>query len=122
MPTRDILEMLGETDPERKIKEWTFEQMDMAYLGGVVQQIQFEASQAIEQAIQAAQQAAVQQVMEQAQQQQGGGVGGGAAGAEGQGTMFDPNQGGLPGATNNPNATREMVTGQTQNTGEEIIA
>src|SRR3990167_1034181 len=26
LPTRDILEMLGETDPERKIKEWMQEQ------------------------------------------------------------------------------------------------
>jgi hypothetical protein len=133
MPTRDILEMLGETDPERKIKEWTFEQMDMAYLGGVVQQIQFEASQQIEAAIKAAQEAAFQQVMEQAQQgmaqqQQGGGGGqpgpvpgpeGGIPGVGGPG--FDPNQGGIPPATANPNATREGQTGQTR-TGEEVLA
>lgn len=133
MPTRDILEMLGETDPERKIKEWTYEQMDMAYLQGTVQQIQFEASQAIEQAIKQAQQAAMEQVMQQAAAAGGapgmgggggggGGMapGGGAAGGEGYGAMFDPNQGGLPAATNNPNATREQVTGQAQNTGEAI--
>ena len=125
MPTRDILEMLGETDPERKIKEWTFEQMDMAYLQGVVQQIQFEASQAIEQAIKAAQEAAIQQVQEQvqegmaAQQQQGGGGGGQQQPAPE--TPFNPAEGGLPAATQNPaGATREQASGQDKRGGEVL--
>ena len=123
LPSRDIYEMLGYTDPERKIKEWTFEQMDMAYLQGVVQQIQFEASQAIEQAIQAAQEAAVQQVQEQVQaglEAQGGGgqvpQEGGLPGIGGAG--FDPNQGGIPPATAAPEgATRETASGQDQRGG-----
>jgi hypothetical protein len=36
--------------------------------------------------------------------------------------MFNPAAGGIPAQMNNPNATREMVTGRTQNTGEEILA
>src|SRR3990167_8298060 len=82
IPTRDILEMLGETNPERKITEWMQEQLDMSYFQGVLQQIQMEASGAIEQAIQEGAQALAQQMVEQMVQQQGQG-GGNAGGAEG---------------------------------------
>lgn len=115
MPTRDILEMLGENDPDKKIKEWIFEQMDMAYLQGVVQHIQFEASQAIQQAVQQAQQA----VMQQAQQQQQGPPGGPQGGPQGGpggipgvgGPGYNPAQGGAIPAQANPNATRENQSG-----------
>ena len=46
------------------------------------------------------------------------GVMGGIPGIGGAG--FDPNQGGIPAQTANPNATRELQTGQSA-TGEEIV-
>jgi len=68
MPTRDVLEMLGETDPERKIKAWMQEQMEMAYFQGVLQHIAFESQQAIEEAMAQAQlQAQIQQAQQQIQ-------------------------------------------------------
>jgi len=147
MPTRDVLEMLGETDPERKIKDWMQEQLDMAYFQGVLQQIQMEASGAIEQAIQEGAQQLAQQMVEQMVQQQGGegaqGASGGPPqdilaqqqaaaaqaptpfgaqgipGAEGMG--MNPNEGGLPAQMMQPGATREGQTGISA-TGEEILA
>ncbi|KKL78371.1 hypothetical protein LCGC14_2025500, partial [marine sediment metagenome] len=120
IPTRDILEMLGETDPERKINEWMHEQMDNAYFQGVLQHITFQAQQAIEEAQQVAafeaqMQVQAQQAQEQlAGQQQGqpqqGGVQQGVEGA-----AFDPNQGGQPPAQAIEGAgSQPLATGQTQ--------
>ena len=126
LPTRDILEMLGETDPERKMKEWMMEQMDLAYFQGVLQHIQFQSQQAIEEALtqarlqQQAQQAqqqilAAQEQAAAAQEQQGGGPGG-PQGPGGPG--FDPSQGGqptdqaVPGATSPPQATGRSFAGE----------
>jgi len=136
IPTRDILEMLGETDPDRKIKEWMQEQLTMSYLGGVVQQIQTDASGALQQAaVQMAQQI-VQQAMQQGGQQGGpqapmmqpGGGGGegptpfGPPGIEGiEGGSVNPAEGGAPPAGFAPGATREFQTGQTR-TGEQVLA
>ena len=148
IPTRDILEMLGETNPERKITEWMQEQLDMSYFQGVLQQIQMEASGAIEQAIQEGAQALAQQMVEQMVQQQvqGGGNAGGAEGGLPQDIMaqneaaaaqaptpfasgglegiggqgFNPAAGGLPAAMAAPGATREAQTGMT-NTGEGAL-
>ena len=119
MPTADILHMLGETNPEQKIQDWMREQMTFAYLGGVLQSIQAQASGQLQQmAAQMAQQM-VQQQQEQMQQMQdqAGQMGqgqeglppGGIEGADGMG--FDPNQGGLPAQMANPGATMEQQTG-----------
>ena len=129
MPTRDVLEMLGETDPERKIKEWISEQFDMAYLQGTLQYIQFQAANTIQQQLAAAQ---LQQQMAQAQdviaQQQAAAAQSptpfgaqGVEAAQGQGQMFNPAEGGLPPAMAAPElATRESATGRTA-TGEEVL-
>jgi hypothetical protein len=136
LPTRDILEMLGETDPERKIKQWMNEQMDMAYFQGVLQHIQFESQQAIEEMLAQAQ---LQMQMEQAQQliaqqaagaaqqgQQQGQPGStpnpanppGLEGVEGAG--FDPNQGGQAPANAVPGTgSASQATGQTL-AGEDV--
>lgn len=147
MPTRDVLEMLGETDPERKIADWMQEQMDMSYFQGVLQQIQMEASGAIEKAIQDGAMQLAQEMMQQMVQQQGG-MGGQAGGAEGGlpqdilaqqqaasaqapqpfgspgvgegGPLANPAGGGLPPALGAPGQTREALTGQT-GTGEEAL-
>ena len=144
MPTADVLGYLGQTDPERTVKEWMQEQLDMAYFQGVLQQIQMEASGAIEKAImEGAQQMAQQMVEQMMQQQQGGAQGGGgemppdmlqqqqaqaaqsptpfgAPGIEGvEGEAFNPAGGGIPAAMAAPGATREMQT-QRSATGEEI--
>jgi hypothetical protein len=125
VPTRDVLEMLGETDPERKIKEWMNEQMEMAYFQGVLQHIQFEASQAIEQQMAQAQlQSQVQQaqgmIEQQMAQQQGAAPGEpqGIPGVEGPG--FNPAAGGIPPQTAAPGATREGQTGMARNTEQPI--
>jgi hypothetical protein len=128
VPTRDVLEMLGETDPERKIKEWMNEQMEMAYFQGVLQHIQFEASQAIEQQMAQAQlqsqvqqaQGMIEQQMAQAQEQQGAAPGEpqGIPGVEGPG--FNPAAGGIPPQTAAPGATREGQTGMARNTEQPI--
>ncbi len=57
--------------------------------------------------------------MEQAQAAMAEG-GGGIPGAEG--AAFNPAEGGLPAQMQEPGATREMQTGVTQTTGEEILA
>jgi len=126
IPTRDILEMLGETDPERKINEWMHEQMDNAYFQGVLQHITFQAQQAIEEAQQVAafeaqMQVQAQQAQEQlAGQQQGqpqqGGVEQGVEGA-----AFNPAEGGQPPAQALEGAgSQPQATGQTQ-AGEETV-
>jgi hypothetical protein len=116
IPTRDILEMLGETDPERKINEWMHEQMDNAYFQGVLQHITFQAQQAIEETQQVAAfeaqmqvqaQQAQEQLAQQGQPQQQGGVEQGVEGA-----AFDPSQGGQPAAQ-----AIEGVGSQPQTTG-----
>lgn len=122
LPTRDVLEMLGEADPERKIREWMMEQFDQAYLAGSVQFIQFQAAHTIEQQMMQAQlqqQAAMQQAQMQPPQAGGGQQGApfapqGVAGVEGQ--IANPNtEGGglgLPPAMMAPElATRESATG-----------
>jgi len=104
LPTRDVLEQLGETNPDEKIKMWTFEQFDMAYLQGVLQKIQFDSANTIQQIIQQVQQqaqaemAAAMQQQALAQQQVGAQRQGTPAGAEAglEGPGFDTNQGGLP--------------------------
>jgi hypothetical protein len=121
LPNRDVLEMLGETDPERKMKEWMMEQMDLAYFDGILEHIKFQSQQAIEEALvqaQLQQQAAqAQQAIEAAQQQ--------AAAPQQQAPQgpspFDTNQGGqpidqaIPGATSPPLQTGETFA------GEEVI-
>ncbi|MEK7178329.1 MAG: hypothetical protein AAB721_01585, partial [Patescibacteria group bacterium] len=137
MPTRDILEMLGDTNPERTIKEWMQEQLELSYLGGTLQQIQADASGALQKAAQEMAQQMVQQIMQQAQAQQGQGGGGeemgpppgqgpqpepfGPPGMEGgvEGGMFNPAEGGTPPAGANPGATFEGQMGQTR-TGEPV--
>jgi len=127
LPTRDVLEMLGETDPERKIKEWMTEQMEMAYFQGILQQIQFEASNAIQQQMAQAQiQSQVQQAQDMiaqqaqaAQQAPAPGTPPGLPGAEGQG--FNPAEGGLPAQMAAPGATMEGQTLQTRG-GEPVVA
>jgi hypothetical protein len=123
LPTRDVLEQLGETNPDEKIKQWTFEQFDMAYLQGVLQEISFNSANTIQQIItqveqQAhAQMAEMMQAQAQAQaqiEQEGGGIPGGggggleqllaaAGGPEGGG--FATARGGLPGDQFQPGAT-----------------
>ena len=130
MPTRVILEQLGETNPDEMFDEWVEEQFDMSFMQGVMQHIQFDASNSIEQIVQKVQQAAqleAQAMLAQAQQQmaqqqqalaeqeEGGGggggggeqplegTGGGIEGLEGEGV--DPNQGGLPAEGFEPGAS-----------------
>lgn len=127
LPTRDVLEMLGETNPEKKIEEWMMEQLTMAYLQGTVQQIQTEASGAIQQAIQQGAQQLAQQQMQTMMQQQATanaqapapGAASGVPGAEGQ--IFNPAEGGFPAQMAFPGATFEGQTG-TVRTGEPMIA
>ena len=126
MPTRDVLEMLGDTNPEQTVKEWMTEQMEMAYFNGVLQHIQFEASQAIEQQMAQAQlQAQVQQaqsIIEQqaaaASQAPAPGAPPGVPGAQGQG--FNPAAGGIPSQMAAPGATMEGQMGMTR-TGEPVV-
>src|SRR3990167_527619 len=126
MPTRDVLEMLGDTNPEQTVKEWMTEQMEMAYFNGVLQHIQFEASQAIEQQMAQAQlQAQVQQAQSIIEQQAAAaaqapapGAPTGIPGAGGQG--FNPAEGGIPPQMAAPGATMEGQTGITR-TGEPVV-
>ena len=129
MPTRDVLEMLGDTNPEQTLKEWMTEQMDMAYFNGVLEKIQFDASQALEQQrAQAQLQAQVQQAQgmieqqaaqaQQAQQAPQPGTPPGIPGAEGQG--FNPAAGGIPPQMGAPGATMEGQTGMTRG-GEPVV-
>ena len=129
--------MLGDTNPERTIKEWMQEQLELSYLGGTLQQIQADASGALQKAAQEMAQQMVQQIMQQAQAQQGQGGGGeemgpppgqgpqpepfGPPGMEGgvEGGMFNPAEGGTPPAGANPGATFEGQMGQTR-TGEPV--
>ena len=144
MPTRDVLEMLGETDPDRKIADWMQEQLDMAYFQGTLEQIQTEASGEIERAIMEGAQALAAQQLEQMMQQGGEGAQGtegnippdvlaqqqaaaaqspapfGSPGVGPGGGLENPAGGGLPPALGAPGQTREAVTGQT-GTGEEAL-
>lgn len=126
VPVADVLEELGETDPEGRFEAWMREQFDLTYLGAVLQRIQTEASGDLERMAQMM----AQQIMQQAQQQQGmspeesGAMGAptqmnppGLPGIEGQG--FNPAVGGMPPAQVNPAATREGQTGRTR-LGEAI--
>ena len=123
LPTRDILEMLGETDPERKMKEWMMEQMDLAYFQGILQHIQFQSQQAIEEMLAQAQlqqqaQMAQQQIEQQAAAAQEQAAAAGGAGPQGQGA--NTAQGGQPGDIANPGATSPpQATGQSF-AGEEV--
>jgi hypothetical protein len=110
--TKRILEQLGENDPEGAIKEWKIEQMDFAYLQGLLQKIQAEGSGELAQM-----QQLLEQLMGQMEQMQapGGAVPqenlqGGIPGAGGQG--FNPAVGGAPPAIASPEGnTREAQVG-----------
>lgn len=115
LPTRDVLEQLGESNPDEKIKQWTFEQFDMAYLQGLLQKISFDSANTIEQIITQVTQQAQQEIAAQMQQQGAEGApaeGEGAPGLEGGG--FAPGQGGLPGDQFEPGRTSPA-----QATGED---
>ena len=109
LPTRDVLEQLGETNPDEKIKQWTFEQFDMAYLQGVLQKIQFDSANTIQQIVtqvqQQAQQQAQQMQMEMMMQAQAQQVAPQEGGENLQGGGFAPSQGGIPGDMMQPGAT-----------------
>jgi hypothetical protein len=126
VPVADVLEELGETDPEGRFEAWMREQFDLTYLNAMLQRIQMEASGQMQQAIQlAAQQMQQQQIPgPQMTPQESGGLGApvrtnprGIPGAEGQGV--NPAAGGMPAAQTMPSATREQQTQRTQ-TGEEL--
>ena len=121
LPTRDVLEMLGETDPERKTKEWMMEQMDLAYFQGVLQHIQFQSQQAIEEALAQAQlQQQVAQAQQAIEQQAAAAAEGGGEGAPPGPTSqrANPAEGGQsgdnadPGATSPPQATGQSFAGE----------
>jgi len=109
VPTRVILEWLGESDPEGLMREWKKEQMFQAYFSGLLQKVQMAGSGELQQLMQAAQQG--QALAEQVQQAQAGmyqergvpGVGG---------QEVNPAEGGVPPATLAPQATRELQTGR----------
>jgi len=109
VPTRVILTWLGESDPEGIVREWEVEQMDRAYMAGLLQKIQMEGSGELQQLMEQLQQ--YEGMMEQLQQaaQPQGGAQGGMQGVGGAG--FDPAQGGQPPAGVAPSATRENQTG-----------
>jgi hypothetical protein len=127
-PLADILDMMGETDPEGAIKRWMKEQLMWAELQGQTQRIQLETSGQLQmQAQQLAQQMHQQMMEEQAQQAQTGqpsqmspaGAPPGMMGVEGQ--MVNPAEGGMPPAQANPEQNvREMQTGMTR-IGEEAL-
>ena len=130
LPTRDVLEQLGETNPDEKIKQWTFEQFDMAYLQGILQKISFDSANTIQQIItqvqQQAQQEAQQMQMEQqmAQQiaaQEGGGQGTEEAGGDLGGGGFDTGQGGIPGDQFDPGATSPAQATGTDEAGNPVM-
>ena len=108
VPTRTILEWLGESDPEGLIREWEKEQLDRAYMAGVLQKVQMMGSGELQQLMMQAQQGQelAQQVMQQQEQmysQRGvPGVGG---------QEYNPAEGGSPPAMAMPSATRELQTG-----------
>ena len=113
-PTEKILEFLGETDPQGAMRMWEIEQMDNAYLQGLMRKLESEGSGELDQMAQMLEQLMQQQeqMAQMAQQQQGPGrtpenFGEGIPGVEGQG--FDPAQGGLPPAQASPSATREQL-------------
>ena len=152
IPTPQVLEMLGDTNPERTVKEWMQEQLDMSYFQGVLQQIQMEASGAIEQAIQQGAQQLAQQMVEQmvqgAQGQQGGGGQGGMGGEQGpqdimaqqqaaaaqaptpfsaqglgaQGMGMNPTEGELPAAMSAPGLATRETATGRTATGEPVVA
>ena len=124
LPTRDVLEQLGETNPDEKIKGWTFEQFDMAYLQGILQKISFDSANTIQQIITQVQQQAQQEMAATAQEQQmaqeqaAGQEGEATGGLEGGG--FDPNQGGLPGDQFEPGATSPAQATGTDAAGNPV--
>jgi len=105
-PTTRILETLGETDPEGAIKEWKIEQMDYAYLQGLLQKLQAEGSGELQKMMEALGQMQ-QAIRAQANQQN---VQRGIRSVNGQG--YNPNAGGQPPAEVSPNSTREGMAGQ----------
>ena len=111
MPTRQILEMLGVTDPERMVDQWMMEQLEFAYLQGQTERIATEAAGILEQqAQQMAEEVIAAQAAEGAQAPREPGVAEGIPAAEGD--IFDPAAGGLPAQSSAPGATREGQTGQ----------
>jgi hypothetical protein len=109
VPSRTILEWLGESDPEGLQKEWKKEQMFQAYFSGLLQKVQMAGSGELQQLMQAAQQG--QALAEQVQQQQAGMYSQrGVPGVGGQ--EFNPAEGGMPPATVAPQATRELQSGR----------
>ena len=122
MPTRDVLEQLGETNPDEKIKQWTFEQFDMAYLQGVLQKISFDSANTIQQIITQVQQQAQQEMAAMAQQQALAAQEGEGEAAEGlEGSGFDANQGGLPGDQFAPGETSPAQATGTDAAGNPVI-
>jgi hypothetical protein len=120
-PIRAILEELGVTDAEGYMEEWTKEQFQLTMVEARKQKMMAVESEQLQQL---AQQLAMQMIQEQNEQAAaegsaaagpgGPGPGGPGPGAEGP-PLFDPNQGNLPPATNDPaGTTREAVTGQTR--------
>jgi hypothetical protein len=125
MPTRQILEMIGVTDPERMMDEWQKEQLTIAYLQGQTERIAAEASGILQQQAQEmaqemaeeiiAQQEAeaqeqeviAQQEAEAAQAPLEPGIAEGVPGLEGAATSGRA-------ALSAPNATRENQTGRDQ--------
>ncbi len=121
LPTRDVLEQLGETNPDEKIKEWTFEQFDMAYLQGVLQKIAFDSANTIQQIITQVQQQAQQEMAQLAQEQAAAAeTEGGGEGTELAGGGFDTNQGGLPGDQFAPGATSPAQATGTDEAGNPV--
>jgi len=123
-PMEDILQEMGETDPQGATQRWMKEQLVLAEFQGMLQGIQAEASGAIQQAaMQMAQEMLGQ--MQQQQQQMGqmqeqmpmapteAGL------APGLGMGFNPNEGGQPFSQAMPGATREMQSGLSR-TGEAL--
>ncbi len=117
LPTRDVLEQLGETNPDEKIKQWTFEQFDMAYLQGVLQKISFDSANTIQQIVTQVQQQAQQEMaalaQQQAAQQQGGEGGETPPGVA-------PSEGGLPIDQTEPGATSPAQATGTDAAGNPV--
>ena len=127
-PLTDILDRMGETDPEGAIKRYMKEQLVFAELAGQVQRIQFETSGQMEKQVQMLAQQLMQQQAQQMQQQEQqaqqqqpmAGKPPGMMGVSGQ--EYNPAEGGLPPAMANPmQNVREMQTGMTR-MGEEALA
>lgn len=128
VPTREILEWMGLTDPSGLMKEYKFEQLDRADMMGRIKKMDFVVSGEMEQmAMQRAQQIVEQQMaQQQTQQQQGPGreqpnpMGPqGIPGVEGQAN--NPAMGMPPPAIQSPAGnTRETQTGLTRAQPREV--